>query len=576
MTTSGVTRFVLRNERDLERLLERFASGDVASCIVEVPVASTALVAARDWHRLVAAVEGAGVSIALRVDPEDRLRHGFASLLNLPLEENSARSERGFDTSVADAEIAPAPGTDGRGDQGPIELGVRPSVDGVSRSPGGTLRSPTGTIVIAREDTEAPRTAVRARTGVFTGSGHSSAAKRLPGRRSSGSEAMVGPVLAPLGRMFVATCVLLLATAMGAILVLLLAPRATVVLVPETRSLSLVLTYGVLGGEREPRLDLAFPPREIERRISVDLVAPASGERFEPDGTATGQVDVINPYPRPVTFPAGTALVGENGIAYVTMEEVTVPAADPFGSLSFGTARVSVKASVPGPDGNADPGAVTGQLDSGVFYRNLEAISGGTLRRISLVTESDIEALQQRARTELMALVEPAVHESLEPGEQLLAGSLEIGEPTFAFSHQPGDAAEQVRVHAALTVRGRAYDPALVHQQAKDEAGRRLARLAGPHEVVLGNTLVISEPHLIGSSGLAWRLTARGQARRLLTEEQLARARQVVLGKSLTDAEAAISQLEGVAAARVTLQPDWLPRRMPAFASQIEVIAQSE
>jgi len=575
MTPNGAARFVLWDASDLERLLEQLALGCVKSCIVEVSTESAALVTKSDFDRLAAVLEETGVSISLRLDRNDRVRRRTASLLGLPVEEYSAPKVSTSHGSTVDSEMASEVDMGGLSERSLEARSVARPIGEISSCTVGTRRSPTGTIVIAREELVPLRLGEGAGTDGLPLAG-GSAGKRptapAKGHGSPRSRRVSG--LAPWERVVLAAFALLVVSALVSTLVILLVPRARVVLVPETRSLSVVLSYGVLGGGQS--LDLALPPREIERRISIDLVAPATGERFEPDGTATGHVDVINPYPWPVVVPSGTVLSGSNGIRYITQEEITVPAADPFGSLSFGSARVSVQAAAPGPDGNAALGEVTGQLENGVFYRNPEAISGGTLRRILLVTEADIVGLRERARADLLALVEQAVHEALEPGEQLLVGTVEVGEPVFEFNHQAGDVAEQVLVHATLTVRARAFDPNLVHQQAREEAGRRLARLAGPHDVLLGNTFVFSTPEPIDSSGLAWRLTASGQARALLSEAQLSRVRQVVLGKSLADAQAAARQLEGVAEARVTLEPEWVPRRLPEFASRIEVTVEHD
>uniref|UniRef100_A0A831X954 Baseplate protein J-like barrel domain-containing protein n=1 Tax=Thermorudis peleae TaxID=1382356 RepID=A0A831X954_9BACT len=579
MTTGSIGRLTLRDERDVDKLLGRLASGESATLVVEVPRESTVLLTASEYRRIRAALNETEADFSLELDPDDHFRQNMARMLGVPVIKRSDGVDDGsYQRRPVKSEGSPRPGAPSPGDQATADLASyapspraqRPVVRGPSR------RSPTGTIVLVREDVPTG-TADGVGRGQRWESGFSGtleeaittarAARLRPGERPRSERSL-------LLRVLLVTCLLLFAAATAATLVLLLAPRATVTLVPETMPLRVELTYGLDSSGQT--LDLAIPARPIERTINVELSRPTTGERFEPDGTASGQVVLVNPFPRSVTIPGGTTLTGSNGVSYTTLSEVTVPAADPFGSLSFGSATVGIQAAIAGPDGNADPGVVTGQLDNGVFYNNQQPISGGTLKRIPLVAEGDLNALREQAKTELQGKVDQTVQEALEPGERLLEGSIEVGEPNYQFSHQVGDAADQVTVRASLTVRARAYNPDAIHQQAQDEAGRRLARLAGPQVVLLGNTLEFTEPEAIGSSGTAWRIAAAGQARIVLTEEQLAAAQEAVAGKSLAEAEAALRRIDGVADARIALQPDWVPRRMPEFASQIQVVVQSE
>lgn len=583
MATGSVGRLTLRDERDIEQLLGRLASGKSATLVVEVPQESTALLTASEFRRIRAALNESDADLSLQLDPDDHFRQNLARMLGVPVVETPRGAEGG---ARDDPSAEPAVGARGPSRQATPSLRDQPTADLASYAPRShptrpvanapSRRSSTGTIVVAREDVPAVATREPGGSQRREGGLSSTLAEAIATVRATRSRQLepARRERALLLRVLLVTSLLLIAGATTATLVLLLAPRATVTLVPETMPLQVELTYG-LDSSGQP-LDLAIPPRQIERTITVELSKPTTGERFEPDGTASGQVVLVNPFPHSVTIPGGVTLTGRNGVSYTTTGEVTVPAADPFGSLSFGSATVGVRAAIAGPDGNADPGVVSGQLDNGVFYNNQQPIGGGTLKRIPLVAEGDVNALREQATAELQGKVDQTVQEALEPGERLLEGSVEVGEPTFQFSHQVGDAADQLAVRASLTVRARAYNPDAIHQQAQDEAGRRLARLAGPQVVLLGSTLEFSEPEAIGSSGTAWRILATGQARTVLTEAQLAAVREAVAGRSLAEAETALRQIDGVAEASITLKPDWVPRRMPEFASQIQVVVQSE
>lgn len=560
MVTSSVARVVLRDEGDIERLLGQLPPRDAGTLVLEVPLDSGVLRTAGELRRLRVALDATGATWCLHPSTDDRVRRTMARLLGVPLLEDAPDGRKGSRV------LTERPGTAGDGE---TTADIASYVSPNRQLPQETRawRSPTGTVVIATD------------AGMPGRPSETAQGARLDprpmgdGRRGRArGRTRANPTV--LTRVALVTAVLAIAATVATVLVLLLVPHATVTLVPETRALAVELTYGVDAGAAG--VDLAIVSRQIERTVTVELSALTSGERFEPDGTAVGQVVLVNPFPRSVAVPSGTPLTGSNGMTYYTSEDITIAAADPFGSLSFGSAVVGVWAATPGPDGNADPGVLAGQLDNGVFYNNQQPISGGTLKRVPLVSEDDLQQLRQRALTALQERVEQAVRDALVPGEQVIEDSLDVSDPALEFSHQAGDVAETVSVRASVVVRARAYDPEAVHELARQEAGRRLARLAGPELVVLGNTLVVSTPEPVGTNGMMWTIRASGQARAVISDDQVTAARDAVLGRSVGDAVDALREMEGVADARVALEPDWVPRRMPEFASRVDVVVARE
>ncbi|MCS7255250.1 MAG: baseplate J/gp47 family protein, partial [Thermomicrobium sp.] len=118
------------------------------------------------------------------------------------------------------------------------------------------------------------------------------------------------------------------------------------------------------------------PTRTVRAVVEATVEGTVTGTKEVPDGVARGRIRIVNATLEAFSIVAGREIQGSNGIVYRVTETVYVPAADPFGSQSFGVADVPVEATVIGPEGNAEPGVVSGQLADGVLFRNIEPISG--------------------------------------------------------------------------------------------------------------------------------------------------------------------------------------------------------
>ena len=181
----------------------------------------------------------------------------------------------------------------------------------------------------------------------------------------------------------------------SAFVLALVAPTATVTLVPAVQPISVDFTYGVAAPGAS--FDLVVQPRAVSAALTYTASMPTGRARDVPDASARGALTLTNPTTSEVPLAAGTLFTAEGGQTYATAEDVVVPAADPFGTQTFGAASVAVVAQNAGPDGNVDAQAIYGQLDSGVFYSNLEAIAGGTVKHINTVAQADLDALRARA-----------------------------------------------------------------------------------------------------------------------------------------------------------------------------------
>ncbi len=353
----------------------------------------------------------------------------------------------------------------------------------------------------------------------------------------------------------------------GLAAVVLLVPRATVIVTPVVEERRLVLTYSPLEGEG---IDWVAPTRVIQTVVEVRVEGETTGRKEVPDGYASGRVRVVNATLASYTVVAGTELRGTNGMTYRVTQTVTVPAADPFGSQAFGVADVPVQAVLPGPAGNADAGVLAGQLAEGILYRNVEGISGGTTRTVHFVTREDLERLQREAEKALRDGVLPALQRAVGDGESVLETTLSAGEPTITFSHEENEETDRLTAWGQLRVEARAYRVAEMHQQAQEEAARRLAQSTQNDVVILGNTLHFGEP--VRVDALRWRVDVSARVRVVPAEQELQVLRERVAGLSVDRAKGEARRVPGVADVEIELQPGWWPGGLPVRASQVEVM----
>ncbi len=363
------------------------------------------------------------------------------------------------------------------------------------------------------------------------------------------------------------TSLVLVAALAGVVAAVVLLPAATVRLVPLTAQRTLVLTYGVRPGEG---IDWVGPSRVVEVVVEGAVEGPASGSRVVPVGVARGVVRVVNPTLQAVDLPAGTLFVAASGQRYRLMADVTVPAADPFGRQAFGVADLLVEALAAGPEGNAEVGVVSGELESGLLYRNLEPISGGSLRSLRVVTEEDHVRLRAALEEALRRQVWGELEGALAEGERLVAGSLEVDAPEVEFSDPVGAESDWLVVRGRMRVRALAFSAARVHEAAQGEVLRRLSELTGPGEVLVGQSLVVSEPEVLGED--RWRVRAVGWVRLVPAEGEVEEVRKELAGKGVGEAMERLRGIGGVGAVEIELRPWWWRERLPLRAERIEVV----
>ncbi|MBX6342667.1 MAG: hypothetical protein IRY97_09435, partial [Thermomicrobiaceae bacterium] len=196
--------------------------------------------------------------------------------------------------------------------------------------------------------------------------------------------------------------------------------------------------------------------------------------------------------------------------------------------------------------------------------------------RIPVVSQADIDALTQAATKDLQARAEQEFKSKIPSGSKLVPNSMQKGKVNLTFNHKAGEDAEQVAVHGTIEVKGQVFDPAKLHAQARDEAGRRLAAQAGPGVIILSDRLKIGEPSPANDAQTAFTIRADAVVRSVISDEERRTLAARLVGKDMQDAEQILAGVPNAARHSIRLEPTWLPKRMPQLASHVRVVVSSD
>ncbi len=569
MSTQESTAVHISSSEDVDALVERLPQMKDERVLVTVSEDSDALLTAAEFYRVLN--RGRESNVALTISTEDPLRQDLARMLGWIVVDTGLGSGSRGNTESLPSRSGDTEDINGLWTQSHTTTDLatyRPEAPPVSPQTKGQV---TGTIIV---DAETAKKLVEQPAPIDSPAAGSNVrhAQERESEITPGENRRRRPFPRPTRRAF------MLVGAIGAPLIVLvivagmllyILPTATVTIVPVEKSISADLVYGLATPGNT--YDVSIQPVSITHTTSFDKDIPSTGERFEPDGTATGNILLTNPLLNPVTVPSGTAFAGKNGLSYIVQKDVTVPAADPFGSLSFGSATVAVAAASAGDQGNTDAGTIVGQLDSGIFYNNRDAITGGSMKRIAVVSQADIDALKQAAETNLAGRIDQEFQASIEPGMQLVPNTQTTTDPTFQYSLKAGQDGTDVSVHSTQTVTGEVFDPGKLNALAKDEAARQLAAKAGPNEIILGDTVTIGDPVAL-PGGLSFSRHATARTRAVVSADEQKSLEKQIIGKGESDAQAIIQSMTDVASYRISIKPTWLPQRMPELDSHIKIV----
>lgn len=183
------------------------------------------------------------------------------------------------------------------------------------------------------------------------------------------------------------------------------APHATVVLSARTTDAAVNQRVALSADQDSSAQDNRLRVAAQQQQQPISIPFSATGKKDVGD-KATGGVRFSNSSRSSQTLSAGTSLQTSGGLTFTLTSSVTVPAAslsfDCDGLICPGTATGRVEAAERGTKYNAASGRLSG-APGGVNASLSDATSGGTDKTISVVTQADIDAAQQKADQQINA-----------------------------------------------------------------------------------------------------------------------------------------------------------------------------
>ncbi len=573
METRESTVVVIETAEDVDRLLGRFPEFEQNNLLISVRPESPVLLTASEFFRLFSAARRSGIT--LTISTEDPLRRKLAQMLGWSVEESTDAADSAETAAESDSPTVALPETRFTADDLAAFVRETPPVSTEFESTS-TPESPTTAIALP-EDIPSPSTIpVDAALAFQTVDGRQESIVTPHRRRLGFLKAISGKFRLPeeegRRRKYVRASSIggsVLVLLILAALVYFVLPSAAITIVPSEHAIAADLTYGL--DTPDAAYDIKIAPTPLSNTSVFDKTIPTTGARYEPDGTASGTILFTNPLPTPISLPAQSRITGANGVVYLTRDAVTVPASDPFGSLSFGSAAVAIVAGQAGSGSNANPGSVAGQLSNGLFYTNREPVAGGTDKKIPTVSPDDIAALTEEAKKDLESRAENEFMAKVADGMKLVPDSLKKSDPALTFNHQANEDATEVAVHATVDVNALIYDPVKLHEQARGEVSKQLAAQAGPDAMLLGTSLQMTDPAALNDQETGFSIHADATVRSIITDEERRRLASSLVGKDPVAAEGLLHQQSDVANFQMTLSPTWLPQKLPELASRIHI-----
>jgi Baseplate J-like protein len=271
-------------------------------------------------------------------------------------------------------------------------------------------------------------------------------------------------------------CSLCLVVLLSVVVSTWLFATTTVTLMPTETTLSTTTTVTLATGHAHPT-GPSVPGRLLSTlTLSQARTVPTTGIGHQPAQAAHGRVTFYNAALTSQTIPAGTLLVGADGVQVVTNQDAVVPAAH---LPTDGQATVSAHAVQMGPAGNIGAGDLHGACcRENVFVENSAAFTGGQhAYSYPMVTAHDLDGAVATLTTSLEQSIQAAYTAQLTPTEALVTPV--TCKPSVTSPFHVGDEAQSITLTLTDTCTGVAYD-----QQALQAA--LLSRLSGQAQAQLG------------------------------------------------------------------------------------------
>ena len=298
----------------------------------------------------------------------------------------------------------------------------------------------------------------------------------------------------------------------------------------------------------------AIPGTVVTAASDGSMSMPTTGRRREPVEFARGRITLRNRTREAVVAPRNTQVRTQQGTSFLTDAEVLVPpTVEIVGQTVPGEATVSVTAEHPGTTGNVQSlaiVAVDGPTAEFLDVFNSQPISGAAEREIALVSQRDVEELEQVLLERLQSAAVEELRRDRPEQHTLVVWSPKAGNPEIVqrdFSADVDQLAAVLQLELQVRASGTVF--------ANDDLERIIANglASGGADVEFDEIHVLRTEVLDESFGrVDMRIEAVGESVAKLDTDAI---RGMLAGASLDDGTAALNGLSQVATWQVSHDP---------------------
>jgi hypothetical protein len=200
--------------------------------------------------------------------------------------------------------------------------------------------------------------------------------------------------------------------------------------------------------------------KEITASLDGSSETPATGEK-EVGDKAKGTITIYNSDTAKKTYKEGTEVSSEKGLVYLMDKEVSIASAsgDIFTGIKSGTAQVSITALKIGAEYNLPSSSkfsITGT--DVVAAKNEAALSGGSKKKVTVVTQKDVDKLENELPKSLESKAKEELQKKLGIDEELLSGFVKVDLTKKTLDNAVDKEAKNVKLTGTVSFKSIAYN----------------------------------------------------------------------------------------------------------------------
>jgi hypothetical protein len=371
------------------------------------------------------------------------------------------------------------------------------------------------------------------------------------------------------------TAVLVLIFTLGLALWFFIQPKAVVTVFPKFLDLEFTANAKISNYFKdEDILKGGIPARILTKEAGITIQTITTGKKLIGVAPAVGKAFFTNGTNQPVVLPKGTALIGRDGVRFLTDQDILVPQksitfeAGIESAMVYGKAEVGITAEKKGTAGNQPARSITrieGKYQRFLKVTNPAPTMNGTDKKVAVVTLEDIKKGEAEARQQ-MQLVGPDAVAALIGEEYLYLPDVTKLEVTkISYSQNIGGECDVLQTNldyriSVLTPMRTGINKFLARQL---DLNLPPSFQAMGHKVDLVSTTVTRT----GDQWADLRIEGKGRIRGVLNPQKI---KALIKGKSLEDAKTVLLGRNEIAGAKIVVSGSGT--KLPGYGFQIRVL----